>query len=155
MEEVVPVLLYVLWTAVSLGQVQQARQLLVEGTDVEEKAGPNASTPLHEAVSHGCQEMVRLWVEHGADVSVKNNDGETPLHAVCEQLEMVVPAKYWESYNEIGDVPWSNNSLTRADAHQEALEIVRLLRHHHVDFSAKETKKTCLPSGVIFLNSDS
>ena len=27
--------------------------------------------------------MVELLVEHGADVNVKDGDGETPLHLIC------------------------------------------------------------------------
>jgi ankyrin repeat protein len=137
MEGAVPILFPELWTAASLEQVDEARQLLAEGADVNEKGGPNASTPLHEAADSGCQEMVRLLVEQGADVSVKDTDGATPLHAVCNKLDWVVPGKYWRSYHEIGDVPYSDSSLTRADAHLEVLEIVRLLLHHHADPSTK------------------
>jgi|Transcript_21792 ankyrin repeat protein len=149
MEGAVPILLLSLWTAASLGQVEKARQLLAEGADVDEKGGPKESTPLHEAADDGCQEMVRLLLERGADVSVKNNDGETPLHAVCNTLDWVVPGKYWRSYHEIGEDPYSNSSLTRADAHLEALEIVQLLLQHHADPSAKDNDgKTPLHSAM-------
>jgi ankyrin repeat protein len=142
MDGVVPVLLHALWTAASLGQVDEARQLLAEDADVEEKGGPKASTPLHEAASHCCQEMVRLLLAHGAGPvrSVQNNDGETPLHAVCNELTSVVPGKYRKSYHEIGDDPWSNSSLTRADAHLEALEILQLLLQHHADPSRQRQR---------------
>ena len=37
-------------------------------------------TALHEACNHGYLEIVRTLIEHGADVSVKGLDGDTPLH---------------------------------------------------------------------------
>jgi hypothetical protein len=45
----VPILPSELWTAVSQGQVDEARQFLAEGADVDEKGGQNESTPLYEA----------------------------------------------------------------------------------------------------------
>jgi ankyrin repeat protein len=132
MEGAVPILTPELWTAVSQGQVGKVRQLLTEDVDVEEKGGPTASTPLHEAAmlygSHGCQEMVRLLLEHGADVSVKNNDGVTPLHAVCKELDAMTNGLYW-NYDGFGAV------------HLDQLEIVKLLLHHHADPSTKDNNE--------------
>ena len=37
-------------------------------------------TPLHMAVLHGHDDMVRLFLEHGAHVSTQNHKNLTPLH---------------------------------------------------------------------------
>ncbi|KAJ1482329.1 ankyrin repeat-containing domain protein, partial [Baffinella frigidus] len=77
-----------LWVAALKGQVEQARQLLLGGANIEEQGGRGASlyTPLQVAVlcdghqRHVALEVVHLLLEHGALVTVTNNRGETPLH---------------------------------------------------------------------------
>jgi hypothetical protein len=39
-----------LWTAASLGEVEEVRRLLAEGADIQEKGGRMRSSPLHAAV---------------------------------------------------------------------------------------------------------
>jgi ankyrin repeat protein len=40
-------------------------------------------TPLHRASINGALEVVRLLLEHGADVEAKDNDGETALQVAA------------------------------------------------------------------------
>ena len=117
MEGAAPVLLFALWTVVSQGRTEEARRLLVGGADVEEKGGLSESTPLHEAARVGNKEIVQLLLEHGADVSFKNKDGETPLHAATLELEL-------------------------SDEHLEYLEVVRLLLQRLSDPSSKDNDGT-------------
>lgn len=47
-------------------------------------------TPLHVACTFADEDAVRILLERGADVNVKNNDGDTPLcvlakHNYCRQ----------------------------------------------------------------------
>jgi ankyrin repeat protein len=42
-------------------------------------------TPLHVASYDGALEVVRLLLEYGADVEVKNNDGQTALQYAAER----------------------------------------------------------------------
>jgi ankyrin repeat protein len=42
--------------------------------------GPLQSTPLHEAVKQGNETIVRLLVEHHANIHALNVYGQTPLH---------------------------------------------------------------------------
>ena len=37
-------------------------------------------TSLHWAIANGHTEVVNLLIEKGADIHVKDNDGDTPLH---------------------------------------------------------------------------
>lgn len=58
--------------------VASTRLILEAGTDInaEEQFG---QTALHGAAFRGWNDMVLLLVEYGADISIKDNDGYTPL----------------------------------------------------------------------------
>ena len=43
------------------------------------KAGYPALSPLHAAASENYEEIAALLIIKGADVNIKNDDGETPL----------------------------------------------------------------------------
>jgi ankyrin repeat protein len=104
--------------------MEKLRQLLTEGADVNEKGGLDKSTPLHQAVSRGLhapidrgdpgifsdKEMVRVLLEHGADVSAENSHGDTPLHSAAYNIH-----------------DWFQHDWDQRDGNPHKLEIVRLL----------------------------
>ena len=73
-----------LWTATSQGRTKEVRRLLEEGAeDIEGNGGPFWNTPLCEAAYRGHVEILRLLLEHGAEMS-SSRTGATPLHfAAC------------------------------------------------------------------------
>ena len=70
-----------LWDAVIKGDLNEARQLLAGGANVDERGGeaPHLCTSLQVAVPMGDTEMVQLLLEHGADESAVVASGRTPL----------------------------------------------------------------------------
>ena len=87
MAAVTPVVLPALWTAVSLDQIEEVRQLLADGADVEERGGEGETTPLSTAAAHGHEAVARLLLEHGADTVAESTAeygtgrlGSMPLH---------------------------------------------------------------------------
>ena len=84
--------------AVRFRSVAAARELLALGAEVNPVDRKSGSTPLHRAVTStgapataGKQDealaLVRLLVEHGADVALKNKAGKIPLdYARSDQL---------------------------------------------------------------------
>jgi len=69
-----------LWEAAGNGDVRNVRQLLAEEADIEEKWGPEQSTPLSEAALMGGSAVVKVLLEHGADASAKDTEGQQPIH---------------------------------------------------------------------------
>lgn len=87
--------------AARMGDVEMARQLIGNGSDVNKRDKFN-NTPLHDACSHskdqkfsnvskrttrslnfafsGHLQVVDLLIENNADVNAKNNNQDTPLH---------------------------------------------------------------------------
>ena len=55
------------------GDLAQVQSLIAGGCDV------NAPGVLHWAVEVNEKEIVELFLAHGADINVKNDNGETPL----------------------------------------------------------------------------
>ena len=74
-----------LWVAAIMGESEEARELLVDGANIEERGGREAphptslTTPLQVAVLGGELGVVQLLLEHGALVNVKTMDGMTPV----------------------------------------------------------------------------
>lgn len=63
-------------------------ELLVSlGADVNVTQRDSHLTPLHLACRRGLKEHVDLLLAHGADVTVQNREGETPLNAACAGAE--------------------------------------------------------------------
>jgi hypothetical protein len=73
-----------LFEAVRRGDVEEVRELLEKGADVNAKNN-DGWTPLHDAAGHDHVDFARLLVENGADVNAKNNDGKTPIDIAREK----------------------------------------------------------------------
>jgi ankyrin repeat protein len=68
--------------AAGCGQMYRVKAALNAGAEVNEP-GP-FGTPLHGAAENGHLEIVRLLVEHGADVSIRDASGRTAREAALQ-----------------------------------------------------------------------
>jgi len=89
-----------LFCAVSTGDLRRVKQLLADGNDdVDEADAEFGRSPLHEAVEQGHLQIVKMLIDHGANVFVQNNHGRIPRDflpsnrtPVSEQIEDVLVA---------------------------------------------------------------
>ncbi len=61
------------------GDYAEVKRYLDRGFDANLR-GPGETTPLHWAVSWGRDDVAMLLMEHGADPSLTDDEGETPLY---------------------------------------------------------------------------
>ncbi|XP_039940232.1 ankyrin repeat and SOCS box protein 10 isoform X1 [Hirundo rustica] len=69
----------------SSDSIECVRQLLQHGASVNSQTEEENDTALHVASRHGLTEHVQLLLHHGAELEVKNKEGQTPLNAACAQ----------------------------------------------------------------------
>lgn len=63
------------------GNLEKVKEMVQKGADVNGRVSTgNLVTPLHNATSRGHEKVVAYLLDQGADISARNNIGETPLH---------------------------------------------------------------------------
>lgn len=73
------------WSPSHLGPLRCVRELLQHGASANSQSEEENDTALHVASRHGLAEHVQLLLHHGAELEVKNKEGQTPLNAACAQ----------------------------------------------------------------------
>ena len=64
--------------AAAFGRVARLDELLSEQPELVRSWSDDGFTPLHTAAQNGDTELVRLFLEHGADTRAAGSDGRTP-----------------------------------------------------------------------------
>lgn len=65
---------------VKKGEVQKVKQTLQDSPDIVKESTATGNTVLFEALRYEHEEIVKLAVELGADVNIKDSQGVTPLY---------------------------------------------------------------------------
>lgn len=80
-----------IWNAALRGDMDSMRELLADGSDVNEEDDIDLSTPLHYAAKGGSVSMVTFLLDEGANVYAQDRAWSIPLHEaiMSEHLEIV------------------------------------------------------------------
>jgi ankyrin repeat protein len=69
-----------LHAAAYAGRVETARLLVEYHIDIDKQGPYNGYTALHDAIWQNHVEVARVLIDAGANLTLKSNDGETPLN---------------------------------------------------------------------------
>lgn len=77
--------------AVENSSIQELKQLLDEGADINSKVVPSGWTALHSAVQNKKEEIVHFLLERGADPHIRKGNGATPfiVAAIVGSVELL------------------------------------------------------------------
>lgn len=98
-------------TAVISGNIEVVKQHIIAKTDLNEKEVMSGSTPIITAATFGKNQIAKLLIDAGVDLSKKNNDGATALHTAAffcriEIVRMLIDANADKSIrNNFGATP--------------------------------------------------
>jgi len=133
-----PALAGPLHDAARAGNLDEVRQLLDSGANIEDR-DKTRETPLISAALAGSDEVVAELIKRGADVTARNDRGLTPLHAAAyggslESVKLLVDAG--AAVNDADD-KFKVTSLIMASEENHA-DIVAFLVEHGADIEQKE-----------------
>lgn len=119
---------------VDSGNIEEVKDYINFGQDLDEKYGKIGNTALISACSSGKLAIAKLLIECGADINLSNEDGDSPLIYACKygQIEIV------ELLTELGaDIELKNNGgLTALMCSTAHIEIVGILINAGADVDA-------------------
>jgi ankyrin repeat protein len=75
------------------GQSEVARYLVLKGADVNQPSNNGFNVyPIHSAAAGNYTDIVRMLIDNGAQVNVKQQAGATPIHSAAQNgnLEMLI-----------------------------------------------------------------
>jgi ankyrin repeat protein len=76
-----------IWVAASDGNIVTVKTLIETGVHAVNEQDGNGYSAIHAAASYGHEELIRYLISIGANVNLKDNDGDTPI-LLCEEPEI-------------------------------------------------------------------
>eukprot|EP00602_Paraphysomonas_sp_CaronLab_P008502 CAMPEP_0185027260 /NCGR_PEP_ID=MMETSP1103-20130426/12068_1 /TAXON_ID=36769 /ORGANISM="Paraphysomonas bandaiensis, Strain Caron Lab Isolate" /LENGTH=503 /DNA_ID=CAMNT_0027561161 /DNA_START=336 /DNA_END=1847 /DNA_ORIENTATION=- len=98
------------------GNIKAVKRILDCGGDPNKVCGSTGCTPLHEAITSNSLDVISLLLDHGADQTITDDRGWTPLHLACAHNE-VAAARILMKSPQIVDVLRKKDRLGRTPNH--------------------------------------
>ncbi|XP_019637301.1 PREDICTED: uncharacterized protein LOC109479753, partial [Branchiostoma belcheri] len=127
-----------LWKAVGTGDEQTVRIALQAGRDVNQRFTLGGWTALHVASKNGQTGVVKLLIQHGADLTVRSKGDRTALHVAsgngqAEVVKLLIQHGADVEARDEGD----RTALHVASRNGQA-GVVKLLIQHGADVEARD-----------------
>lgn len=94
-----------IWVAASDGNTTAVKTFIESGVHAVNEQDVNGYSAIHAAASYGHEELIRYLISAGANVNLKDNDGDTPI-LLCEEPEIFTILKSYGAdpiaVNDIG-----------------------------------------------------
>jgi ankyrin repeat protein len=104
------------WNAVHIatrnGNLSIVHLLLDAGADINETTTTDQMTPLFIAADWNLEEMVQMLIGRGADIMIKNKDGESPLYAAVSCGHLAATKALLSSMDQASIISKRNNGET-------------------------------------------
>ncbi|RLV90147.1 Ankyrin repeat-containing protein [Spathaspora sp. JA1] len=69
-----------IWVAAADNQREIVEHYISTGIHTANDKDPNGYTSIHAAAAYGHTDLIKYLLEHGGDVNIQDNEGDTPLH---------------------------------------------------------------------------
>ena len=134
-----PLLEASLYYAASWGIHLAIEFLIIEHSqDVCSRSTSNNFTLLHLASLNGHVKAACMLIEHGADLTAQDNDGDTPLHLAWNEGEVGVARMLIERGSDLTAQNNKGNTPSRLVWCRGEVEIARTLIEHGADLTARD-----------------
>ncbi|CCG25981.1 hypothetical protein CORT_0C06080 [Candida orthopsilosis Co 90-125] len=71
-----------IWIAAADNQKEEVEKYISSGEFTANAKDPNGYTPIHAAAAYGHHDLIDYLVQHGGNINIQDNEGDTPLHHV-------------------------------------------------------------------------
>jgi ankyrin repeat protein len=113
--------------AVRENRIDDVRELLRDGADVNAKDMFGGNTGLHWAARLGLTEMARLLIDNEANTNARNDDNDTPLHWAAREGQkelVVILIAHGAKINAVGKAGWTPLRWAEAQGHDDIARIL-------------------------------